>query len=114
MDIKAALARAPSGSRLLGELLVEIQGTRVHTAAIATPHSVVIPVDTRIEATDERPAGFIRATIEMDHATYDRTISAAKRIGGLPVLQNMLERYTGKQVIAQLEKHADFRPILPR
>jgi hypothetical protein len=102
MDPKAALARAPTGSRLLGELYVEIgPEVRVQTMAIATPHSVIIPVDAKLPG-----GGFCRATIELDHDSYEKAIGAARRLGGLPISSNMVGRALGQ--------HADFRPLLPR
>ncbi len=101
LDVKAALARAPRGSRSLGELYFEIGDNRVHTMAISTPTSVLIPLNAELDG-----GGFVRATIEMDHATYERALGVAKRYGGLPVLSNAIERATNQ--------HCDFRPLLPR
>jgi hypothetical protein len=101
LDVKAALALAPRGSRSLGELYFEIGENRVHTMAISTPTSVIIPLDAKLD-----DGGFVRATVEMDHRTYERAIGIAKKFGGLPVLSNAIERATNQ--------HCDFRPLLPR
>jgi hypothetical protein len=100
--IEAALAIAPRGSRSLGAVRVEIgEDVTVEAFALATPHCVIVPIDAQLP-----DGGFVRAQLQVDHKTWGKIVDAAERIGGVPVITNMISRYA--------DRRADMRLLLPR
>lgn len=102
MNVEEALALSPRGSVIERELIVEVSpDASVRTAAIRGPDGVMlIPVDIRLP-----DGGFVQGIFKMDEVTYERAIRAAERLGGVPVLRNLLRAAS---------ETADFRPILAR
>lgn len=103
MELKHALSIAPRGSSILkGAVRVEVlPGVTVETMAIKTPTEVWVPIEARLPK-----GGFIKALVQLDHATYARALQVAERIGGVPVLVGMVQKYASE--------HLDVRRILPR
>jgi hypothetical protein len=103
MNVKHALSIAPKGSAVLrGAVRIEVcPGVSVETMAIKTPTEVWVPIDARLP-----DGGYVRALVQLDHATYARALAAAERHGGVPVLVGMVQKYANE--------HIDFRRILPR
>lgn len=85
-----ALAIAPPGSFIeRRSVKIEIRpDLYVETMAIRTPDSVIIPFDGVLPN-----GGFARGMIELDPRTYDKVMKFADRIGGVPVIRGLLERY---------------------